>query len=421
MKVLHVSPDVNGGGAAKAAYRIHCALKNTQIHSQMLVLKKQTDDLSVISINDTLVQKIRNKIFKHKNIKLNKESIHFKSGNQTLHSFGLTGYNLSSLLNKHEADVIHLHWISGMLSIEDIGKIKKPIVWTLHDMWPFCGGEHYVQDTSINARFKIGYLFSNQPAGEHGPDLNRLTWEAKIKYWKNHNFSIVGTSNWLKNCAQDSLIFKNNSIFYKIALPIDTKTIWIPTPKIEARRYFNLPTEKKLIFFGVAGNINSFYKGGDLLKNALQTLSNSEKENVEVILFGDDSVSDIDSWPLPTRNMGKITSDSEMAKLYSCADLVAVPSRQEAFGQIASEAQACGVPVVAFYIGGLIDIILHKKTGWLANPFDTIDLGRGISSLLQRSSDIELNEACRLRARKQFSIENIAKEYEKVYGEALFR
>lgn len=419
MKVLHISPDEDGGGAAKAAYRIHCALKGSKIQSQMLVINKQTNDESVISINNSLFQILRNKLYKRINKKIIKKNSNFHTENQTLHSFGLTGYNLSNWINQSDADIIHLHWIIGMLSIEDIGKITKPIVWTLHDMWPFCGGEHYVPDDSSESRFRAGYLQSNRPSYEIGEDLNQITWNTKYSAWKNHQFSIVGTSNWLKQCAQDSLLFKDNSQFFKIALPIDIKKIWKPHDKNLSRDHFNLPKDKKIILAGAVGGVNNFYKGGDLLQKALEHLSGHEKTDVEIVLFGQDHSNTFPDWPLPVHNIGKISNPIEMAKLYSCADVVVVPSRQEAFGQIASEAQACGLPVAAFRIGGPIDIVAHKETGWLAQPYDVADLALGISWILKNPENIDLRTTSRARAVELFSPEIIAQQYQDAYQKTL--
>lgn len=419
MKVLHVSPDENGGGAAKAAYRIHYALKTTRIDSRMLVLNKHTNDSSITSINSTLLQKLRNKAYKFFNRRLNKKNIQFQSQNEALHSFGWTGYNLSEYLNQSDADIIHLHWIVGMLSIQDIGKITKPIVWTLHDMWPFCGGEHYVRDDSATSRFKAGYLQNNQPAHEIGPDLNRLSWEAKTLAWKNQAFSIVGTSNWIKQCAQDSLLFKNKAKFYKIPLPINMEEIWKSQPKLKSREHFKLPQYKKLILAGASGGINNFYKGGDLLKEVLHNLSDKVKVDCELVLFGEEASQQFHDWSLPLHNIGKITDQNLLAKLYSCADVVIMPSRQEAFGQIASEAQACGVPVAAFAIGGPLDIVEHQKTGWLAPAFDAKDLAKGVEWILMNQSSQELSQASRVRAVKLFSEESIGQQYLDVYQQTL--
>jgi hypothetical protein len=79
-------------------------------------------------------------------------------------------------INASNVDIVHLHWFQGeMLSIADIGRIEKPIIWTLHDMWGFCGAEHYSNDD----RWRDGYRHNNRPPHESGFDLNRWTWNRK--------------------------------------------------------------------------------------------------------------------------------------------------------------------------------------------------------------------------------------------------
>ena len=88
---------------------------------------------------------------------------------------------------------MNLHWIGGeMASVKDIGRIKKPVIWTLHDMWAFCGAEHY----TLDKRWCDGYKKNNRLSNESGFDINRWTWKRKMKHWKNP-FQIVAVSNWL--------------------------------------------------------------------------------------------------------------------------------------------------------------------------------------------------------------------------------
>ena len=83
------------------------------------------------------------------------------------------------------------------------------------------------------------------------------------------------------------------------------------------------------------------------------------------------------------------SDDLSLRLLYSAADVMVVPSIQEAFGQTASEAQACGTPVAAFKIGGLLDVVSHKETGYLADPYDPKSLAYGINWIIE---DEERNE-----------------------------
>ena len=418
IKVLHISPDEDGGGAAKATYRLHQALQGQNIISELLVLRKHTYDSSVKSLRDSVLEKIRSQYYKRVNRA--KNTIHplFQTDNPTLHSFGLSGYGLIKQINQSNADIVHLHWIIGMLSIDDIARITKPIVWTMHDMWAICGGEHYAPDDLPTSRFRVGYLKNNRPAYESGPDLNRKTWDAKLFAWNSKHFSIVGCSTWLAQCAKDSPLFKRSQI-YAVNLPLNTSDIWKPYPKTASREIFNLPKHKKLILAGAAGGVNNFYKGGDLLKESLTHLSDMAKANFEVVLFGQDVDKEFQDWPLHVHNVGKISDQHLLAQLYSCADVVIMPSRQEAFGQVASEAQACGVPVAAFQIGGALDIVEHQKTGWLAPPYDTKDLARGIEWILINPSRQEMSKASRARAVRLFSEEVIGQQYVDIYKQTL--
>ena len=415
IKILHIVPDESGGGAAKAAYRIHQALKLVGISSKMLVLKKSTSDESVYSINGGIKGKIVRKFYKKLNQRRNQIDPNFNTENHTLHSLGYGGRGLVAHLNQSDADIIHLHWIIGMLSIEDIGKITKPIIWSCADMWPFCGAEHYVMDDSPTARFRIGYLENNRPSYESGPDINRTAWELKLKAWKGKNFTLVGISKWMTECLKSSPLFKGGKV-ESISLPLDVHSIWKPYPKDLSRALFKLPIDKKLIVAGAAGGVQQMYKGGDLLQKALQAIKESGEMNVELVLFGNALDEKLSDWSIPVHNIGKIQDETLLAKLYSCADVVVMPSRQEAFGQIASEAQACGIPVAAFNIGGPKDIIEHQVTGWLAKAYDAADLAKGIMwSIEQSTSNPSINKVCRKKAIKMFDPRSIATQYRDLY------
>ena len=418
IKVLHISPDENGGGAAKAAYRLHQAIQGQHMKSEMLVLRKHTNDLSVKSLRDSVLGKIKSKYYKKINRVKNHIDPLFHTENSALHSFGWSGYGLVNQINQSDADIVHLHWIAGMLSIDDIARINKPIVWTMHDMWAICGGEHYVPDDSPTSRFRAGYLENNRPEYESGPDLNKKSWDAKLSAWKDKHFSIVGCSTWLAQCAKDSPLFKKSQI-YASNFSLNINDIWKPYPKAPSREIFKLPQHKKLILAGAVGGVNNFYKGGDLLKESLSHLSDKAKADFEVILFGQEANEQFQNWPLKVHNVGKISDQHLLAQLYSCADVVIMPSRQEAFGQIASEAQACGVPVAAFQIGGPLDIVEHQKTGWLAPPYDTKDLARGIEWILTNPSSQEMSQSSRERAVKLFSEEAIGRQYVNIYKQTL--
>ena len=143
MKVLIVNTFDIRGGAARAAYRLHQALLNAGVDSQMLVQSKSSDDDKVIGrTNKIKLPNILNLLRPGLDAL---PLICYKDKTKTL--FSPAWLPFSGVVDAIEAidpDIVHLHWIGGgMIHIEDLKRIKRPIVWSLHDMWAFTGGCHY--------------------------------------------------------------------------------------------------------------------------------------------------------------------------------------------------------------------------------------------------------------------------------------
>ncbi len=416
MKILHVSYGDSDGGAARAAYRIHRALVASGIDSRMRVLYRSTADDRVIAgtpqpITARLMQKLHRRWLLH-------ARRGWYTDNPVLHTFGQIGAGLVDELNTSDADVLNLHWISGMLSVRDIGRLKKPLFWTLHDMWAFCGGEHYASDDN-GARFRKGYSADNRPSIERGPDLNRQTWEAKRRAWAHQRFTVISPSRWLADCARQSALFSDVAV-HVIPYPLEVEHLWRPIPREAARVALGLPPDKKLILMGADGGVADPRKGGDLLRDAMARVAARQPGEVELMIYGQSNSSSADTWPCPVHWLGVVRDDRVLALAYSAADVMVVPSRQEAFGQTASEAQACGAPVVAFDIGGLPDIVTHRATGWLAKAFDSADLAEGVLWLLaDEARHITIAAAARRQAVKRFAEPVIAAKYAELYHQVL--
>jgi glycosyltransferase involved in cell wall biosynthesis len=338
-----------------------------------------------------------------------------KTENLTLHSPQIFSSRWVKKINNCDADIIHLHWTQNeMLSISDISSIKKPIIWTLYDMWAFCGAEHYTSEF----RWKYGYQNRNRPAYESGFDLNLWTWKRKINNWKKP-INIITPSHWLGNCIKESKLM-NNWPIQVIPLPIDTD-FWKPLKKNLAREALDLPKELPIVLFGAVGGGQDPRKGFDLLLDSLKFLSDNQyTKNIQLVVFGQTKPKILPNLNFSIHYIGHLYDDITLRTLYSAADVMIVPSRLEAFGQTASEAQACGTPVVAFDNGGLKDIILHLQTGYLANSFDTQDLANGIIWSLEQCKNNTINIQSRNEAIRRFSYEIVAEQYKKIYERLLF-
>lgn len=417
MKILHISTTTDHGGAARASYRLHKSLLENGLNSQMRVLHSSTVDPTVHAgsfrhLKHRLIDKLKHRM-------LERSQLGWHTDNPILHTFGQSSARLVEELNNSDADILHLHWISGMLSVEDIGRLRKPIVWTLHDMWAFCGGEHYAPDDE-QARFRVGYRPDNRPAGERGPDLNRRTWQAKQRAWSNQRFTLVSPSHWLAACVRDSALLGKHPV-HVVPNPIETDYPWRPLPQEVARAALDLPKAAKLILMGADGGVRDPRKGGDLLRAAVARVTEQTQGiDVRLVIYGQDAASNRESWPCPVHWLGTVRDDRVLALAYSAADVMVVPSRQDNLPYTAVEAQACGTPVVAFDIGGLPDIVKHGQTGWLAKPFDSVSLASGITKILIDSSMEDYYRInSRNRALEKFTPHFAAKKYIEIYENLL--
>lgn len=404
-KVLHINHSDINGGAARAAYRIHHALRGQGVDSQMLVNQAAAGDWTVTSPTGKL-NKAGARLRSPLGDLLTKT---LKTTNTILHSPAVLPSRWHKRLNLSDADVIHLHWVAGeTISIADIGQITKPIVWTLHDMWAFCGAEHLSEEF----RWREGYRKDNRPDYESGFDLNRWTWERKRKHW-HRPMHIITPSHWLARCVRESALMRDWPVSV-IPNPIDTER-WQPLEQALARELLGLPKDVPLLLFGTFGANSARHKGFDLLQAALQHLR-GEMPELQLVVFGQLRPKDPPDLGFPVHYTGHLHDDVSLRLLYSAADAMVIPSRQDNLPNTGVEAHACGTPVVAFDACGLPDIVVHQQTGYLAKAYDATDLAAGIQWVLADTQrHAALCQAARAKALAQWCPAMVAGRYQGVY------
>ncbi len=413
MKVRILSSLNHSGGAAIAASRLNHSIyyHGIDFQSEMQVADYKTDINNVIKPNSTLkatwnkgrrflgsiVQKIQ------------------KSHNKVYHSSGILPSFIHKEINNCDADLINLHWVQGeFISIKSISLIKKPIVWTFHDLWPFLGTEHYPRDFN-DRRFIEGYNKKNRSKEEKGIDLDLISWRLKKNYFKKP-IQVVCNSNWLANCVKNSSLMNSWPVTV-IPNPIPTE-IYKPWPKEMARNLFNLPLDKDLILFGAIGGTDDLRKGWSYLKKALEQLGRRNK-NLHAVIFGQYEPKIKPNIGMPLTYIGELSDDQSLALLYSAASVMVVPSLMETLCQVAAEAQSCGIPVVAFNCTGLVDVVDNLVTGYLAKPFESDDLSYGIEWVLTNKNYESLSIESRKRAATLWNQKVITDKYEKIYKKVL--
>jgi len=406
LEVLHLATYESFGGAARASKRIYNALMLQPIFCSMFTMLKTSDDESVFTVQP----KDHHAQLKYINelLKSNQKQKHGK--NVILESYGEISAGIVEKINAHQATIVHLHWINNLLSIEDIGKINKRIVWTLHDMWPFSGCEHLSYDPDA-------FFYGDSTKVTSTVNQSLETFRLKQEYWYKQKFTLVAPSNWLADCARRSILFNNCKISV-IPCPIDY-AYWSPKNQLNSCVRFNFDKNKKQILFLGQNVIYDSNKGWDLLQEVLLTFFHSSDIEFELVVVGH-SGEIVSNCPYKIHSVGEISDDEILIDLYSAVDLLVVPSRFEAFSQVTLEAQSCGLPVVGFNIGGIPDILIHKKTGWISAAFDLIDFSEGIYWILKEDGrSKKMGLAGRKNVIDKFSSERVAQKYYDLYQQVM--
>jgi glycosyltransferase involved in cell wall biosynthesis len=379
VKILHVNAFDEGGGAARAALRLHGGLRRRGVDSEVLTVKSTSGEAGVFS---PLSQRQAITTLGKRQLAMKIAALQKTPTNDVFHSLGQFSSGLGRWINASDIDIVNLHWTGAeALSIAEIAAINKPVVWTMHDMWAFMGTEHY-DDLDHPGRWRAPYAATTRPAGYRGPDLDAWVWKRKAELWAGKSFHLVAPSHWLARCAQESALMGGQPCEV-IANPLDTEG-FAPVNRIEARRMLGLPLDRKLLLFGALGATSDRRKGYDLLVAALKLFEQRHDagQDTEIVVFGGDRTGEIPGLGLKSHFLGTFRDEVSLRVVYSAADVFVAPSRQDNLPNTVAEAGACGLPTAAFDIGGMRDLIANGETGALAPAFDTQALADGICRLL---------------------------------------
>lgn len=415
MKILHLNTWDIEGGASRGAYWMHQSLLKAGVDSMMLVGYKCSDDYTVIgSQYRTISEKLRRDIGEYIDELPLKP---YKNQKKELFSPACYSQNILPKVKSINPDIVNIHWIGkSFLNPETIAKIDKPIVWTFRDMWGFTGGCHYAEDCT---RYQVNCgLCPHLRSGKEN-DLSRKVWQRKQKSFSGLNMTVVAVSQWLANCARESSLFKDSRIEV-IYNAINTLTFQ-PRDKNLARQLLNLPENRQLILFGAMKATSDRRKGFSYLMSAMQKFAQSDlAANTELVIFGASEPRDRPNLGMKTTYLGRLNDDLTLALVYAAADVMIVPSLQDACPKTPIESLACGTPVVCFDSSGLKEIVAHQQNGYRAKCFSADDLAAGITWVLQ---DIgrrrSLSQAARKTVEQKFTMEILAQAYINLYQDIL--
>jgi glycosyltransferase involved in cell wall biosynthesis len=388
---------------------IHSNLKKNKVDSRLFVIKKSSEHSETFNFSSNLIINfIKEKLSSF--IK-----IFFKSRYMTSSAAIFTS-GWKNYFNNSNVDLVNLFWVNReTISISEIGEIKKPIVWTLCDMWAFCGGENF----ALNKRYINGYSKNNKPSYELGFDFNKWLWLRKKKNWNNTNINIIAPNKWMANCAKKSKLMKKFNIKV-IPYPVDTN-FWKPLNKNLCKNNFKLNNNTKYLLL-IISYAEFDWKGGDLFLDSLNFLQDMN-DKFEIILVGNPSVGYkklLNTYNFRVIDFGLVSNQKELRKIYNISELIVIPSRIDNLPLKGLEASSCGVPIVCFDIGGMTDLVIHKKNGWLAKSFETKDLACGIREILtNKHVHLQMSKFSRKNVIKKFKNQNVISQYIDFYKEIL--
>ena len=411
MRVLLLSTSDLNGGAARAAYRLHKALREGGIESHMLVFNKLSDDEHVIGAQYPVARAER---FLYNRVD-DYATRRWKTDPYVRFSLSYTSSQVLKEIDRINPDIINLHWINkGFVSIERLGRLKRPIVWTLHDMWAFTGGCHY--DGGCG---KFEHVCGACPVlnSSRTKDLSYWIYQRKKNaYPLMRDLTIVTPSQWLAQQAQASSLLSHREVCV-IPNALDTAS-YRPVDATALRQRLAIPEGKPLVLFGSMGAEIDQRKGYTLLMSAVEKLI-QHSTNFEIAIFGSADERENLFQGIRVHSLGKLSSETALAEVYSAATVTVVPSRQENLGNVIMESLACGTPVVGFDIGGNPDMITHQKNGYLATPLEPEDLANGIGWALQHNAGNELQETCQQAIRQFSSYPMAAERYGNLFNSIL--
>lgn len=414
MKILVANAAQSSGGAARAMQRIAAALRDAGAQVEIAVLHgdgraahRAPGLLNRIPVIGKALDRLP--VLRYPNGAGLFRTLNF--------SPAWRARDCAAFLNGFDADVINLHWVNyGFLSPEGIGRLRAPVVWTMHDMWPMTGGCHYAGRCTA---YRSGCGRCPVLGSGDANDMSHALWLRKNLAWAGKPFSVVTPSRWLADCARnEGTLFAKQPVSV-IANPIDID-VYAPGDRRAARRRFGLPEDVPLIAFGGTRAVQNPVKGFALLHEALHRMGRSD---VHLAVFGSgEEVRHSIALDLPVHLLGNLKGDAELADIYRAADVFALPSVQDNLPNTVAEALSCGTPVTAFRIGGVPDMVLDGINGMLAEPFDTADLARALAACIEASrSGSAFHDAARSHAVELFDARKIARAYLEIFEAAMAR
>jgi glycosyltransferase involved in cell wall biosynthesis len=410
MKILHLSTNDIAGGAARASFRLHWALRKQDYDSTVLVAHRGSDDPTVTALvrSTDLATRLRRRSRR-------REILREFTSYQATRPTGLEPFSddrsqhaLDLVRQLPPCDVLYLHWVAGFVDYQSFfGALPRSttVVWQLHDMNVMTGGCHYDQECGrhMSRCGACPQLGSTDPE-----DLSRQIWKRKQGVFgalEANRVHIVAPSRWMFDLAKASPLLARFPVTL-IPNGVDLEE-FAPRDRGVAREVLGIPQEAQVVMF-VSDNLTNRRKGFSFLNAALSGMT--QADNLFLLSVGEGKP--MVTAPIPGLHQSHVTSDQWLSMMYSAADLFVIPSLQDNLPNTVLESMACGTPVVGFDVGGIPDMVRSGTTGQLVPVGDSVALGHAITRLLNAPSTCrQMAAECRRVVVEEYSYEFVVRRH----------
>jgi glycosyltransferase involved in cell wall biosynthesis len=409
MNVLHFSTSDLMGGSARSAMRIHSGLRGRGVCSRMLVGDKLSDDPDIDSVTNTARAA---RVDEYANILLQKCGLQYmfvpSSRRTNLHPW-VRQADLFQFFNTH----------GGYMSLGLLSRLgrRAPIIWRLSDLWAMTGHCAYPGNCTrwLQGCGECPDLGTYPPIGV---DTTAMLWRKKQAVYRQCNITVVAPSSWAEEAARRSPLLGDREV-RRVPNGINQE-VFHPGDRSQARAQLGIRDQRLAILFSAHVAFDNSRKGSDLLLESLRRLG--PRDDAFLIVAGQMADRWVGQVPMDVVPLGFLEGDMALAKAYSAADVVCVPSAVENLPNTALEAMACGKPVVAIDAGGMRDAVVDGVTGRLCPLGDAVAYAEALRQLLTDSGfRHSTGQAALDMVNREFTVEREIQRLHEIYRDVLER
>lgn len=403
---LHKFGSSGGAGGATSMRRLNDALRSVGIDSKILCISETPESDGVASCPPSFWERALNKATRAPTSSAGLEDV-----------LNVNHWRVLRHPVFQAADIVHFHRVPDVVSYLSLARLTraKPGVFSPGEMWAVTGHCRYSEDCE---RWQTGC--GSCPRMDAAPrirvDGTALQWRLKRWVYRRSNLSVVAKTRWMLDVLKRSILSEHPLSL--IPNLLDTE-LFAPLDQTHARDLLGLPRDKRVILCA-AKDLTKLVKGMDLLVDAVGGMPKDVKASILLLTMGRNGERAVEGLDVASRHLGCVADTDTKIAAYSAADVLALPSRAELFGNVVLESAACATPAVAFAVGGVGDIVTDGTTGLLAVPGSPTDLGRRLlDAVTTKDVARRMGEAARRQAVERFSVARVVDQYVKLYREQL--